>query len=110
MVAQGGIAGSAGVAGWSKALGALHGRVGRRFARSEARERVCQDRWAVEECFTEAKGEVGLDHYEVRRWDSWHRHVTLCLLAHAFLVVVRLGARDAEGLGEGAKRGISTPT
>ena len=72
--------------------------------------RVCQDRWAVEECFAEAKGEVGLDHYEVRRWDSWHRHVTLCLLAHAFLVVVRLGARDAEGLGGGAKRGISTPT
>lgn len=45
--------------------------------------RVCQDRWAVEECFPEAKGEVGLDHYEVRRWDAWHRHVTLCLLAHA---------------------------
>ena len=71
--------------------------------------RVCQDRWAVEECFAEAKGEVGLDHYEVRRWDSWHRHVTLCLLAHAFLVVVRFGARNAEGLGGGAKRGISTP-
>src|SRR5918995_496236 len=71
--------------------------------------RICQERWAVEECFAEAKGEVGLDHYEVRRWDSWHRHVTLCLLAHAFLVVVRLGARDAEGLGGGPKRGISTP-
>jgi hypothetical protein len=40
MVAQGGIAGSAGVSGWSRALGALHERVGRRFARSEARERV----------------------------------------------------------------------
>src|SRR5215203_6429520 len=40
MVAQGGIAGSAGVAGWSRALGALHERVSRRFARSEARERV----------------------------------------------------------------------
>jgi SRSO17 transposase len=69
---------------------------------------VCQERWAVEECFAEAKGEVGLDHYEVRRWDSWHRHVTLCLLAHAFLVVVRLGARNeerAEGVG---KRGTST--
>jgi hypothetical protein len=54
------------------------------------------------------QGKVGLDHYEVRRWDAWHRHVTLCLLAHAFLVVVRLGARNeerAEGVG---KRGIST--
>src|SRR5918993_2330423 len=68
--------------------------------------RVCQDRWAVEECFAEAKGEVGLDHYEVRRWDSWHRHVTLCLLAHAFLVITRCAAVEeerAEGVG---KRGI----
>jgi len=36
-----------------------------------------------------AKGEVGLDHYEVRRWPGWYRHVTLALLAHAFLVVTR---------------------
>ena len=70
---------------------------------------ACQERWVVEECFAEAKGEVGLDHYEVRRWDSWHRHVTLCLLAHAFLVVVRLGARDEEEAGGSGKRGISTP-
>jgi SRSO17 transposase len=65
---------------------------------------VCQERWAVEECFAEAKGEVGLDHYEVRKWDSWHRHVTLCLLAHAFLAVVRSCAEREEGA---AKRGIS---
>jgi SRSO17 transposase len=64
---------------------------------------VCQDRWAVEQCFAEAKGEVGLDHYEVRRWDSWYRHITLCLLAHALLAVVRLAAREGPG-----KRGIST--
>ena len=49
-------------------------------------------RWAVEECLAEAKGEVGLDHYEVRRWDGWHRHVTLCLLAHAVLAVTRAAA------------------
>jgi SRSO17 transposase len=66
--------------------------------------RVCQERWAVEECFAEAKGEVGLDHYEVRKWDSWHRHVTLCLLAHAFLAVVRSSAEREEGA---VKRGIS---
>jgi SRSO17 transposase len=66
--------------------------------------RVCQERWAVEECFAEAKGEVGLDHYEVRKWDSWHRHVTLCLLAHAFLTVVRSCAEQEEGA---VKRGIS---
>jgi SRSO17 transposase len=72
--------------------------------------RVCQDRWAIEQCFAEVKGEVGLDHYEVRRWEAWHRHVTLCLLAHAFLVVVRLAARDEEEAGRGGKRGISIPT
>ena len=59
----------------------------------------------MEECFAEAKGDVGLDHYEVRRWDAWHRYITLCLLAHAFLVV-RLAARE-EDLG---KRGISAQT
>jgi SRSO17 transposase len=64
---------------------------------------VCQERWAVEECFAEAKGEVGLDHYEVRKWEAWHRHVTLCLLAHAFLAVTR---RLAEEEGS-PKRGIS---
>jgi SRSO17 transposase len=58
----------------------------------------------VEQCFAEAKGEVGMDHYEVRRWDAWHRHVTLCLLAHALLVVVRLAAREEDP----GKRGLST--
>lgn len=71
--------------------------------------RVCQDRWAVEQCFAEAKGEVGLDHYEVRKWDAWHRHVTLCLLAHAFLVVVRLATSDEEDALRNPKRGVSTP-
>jgi SRSO17 transposase len=66
--------------------------------------KVCQRRWQVEDCFAEAKGEVGLDHYEVRRWDAWHRYVTLCLLAHAFLAVTRLAARDEEE-AEG-KKGI----
>ena len=70
---------------------------------------ACHERWAVEECFAEAKGEVGLDHYEVRRWDSWHRHITLCLLAHAFLVVLRLAARHEEDAGRNAKRGVSIP-
>jgi SRSO17 transposase len=54
--------------------------------------RVAGTRWAIEACFEEAKGEVGLDEYEVRRWAGWHRHVTLCLLAHAVLVVTRAAA------------------
>ena len=53
--------------------------------------RVAGTRWVIEEGFERAK-EVGLDQYEVRRWDGWHRHVTLCLLAHAFLEVTRAAA------------------
>jgi SRSO17 transposase len=54
--------------------------------------RVAGTRWAIEEGFQQAKGEVGLDHYEVRRWPGWYRHITLALLAHAYLVVTRAQA------------------
>jgi hypothetical protein len=64
--------------------------------------RVCGVRWQIEECFAQAKGEVGLDHYEVRTWDAWHRFVTLCLLAHAGLVVLRLAANQDETAEKGA--------
>jgi SRSO17 transposase len=53
--------------------------------------RVAGTRWAIEDSFHTAKGEVGLDHDEVRRWPGWYRHITLALLAHAFLVVTRPG-------------------
>ena len=43
----------------------------------------------MEDGFQQAKTEVGLDHYEVRRWAGWHRHTILALLAHAFLAVTR---------------------
>jgi len=56
---------------------------------------VAGKRWAVEECFATAKGEVGLDQYEVRNWTGWHRHITLALLAHAYLTVVRTQALGA---------------
>jgi hypothetical protein len=58
--------------------------------------RVCDRRWAIEEGFAEAKGEVGLDQYEVRTWTAWHRFITLGLLAHAMLVLVRLRAGAEE--------------
>jgi SRSO17 transposase len=64
--------------------------------------RVCGVRWQIEECFAQAKGEVGLDQYEVRTWDAWHRFVTLCLLAHAGLVVMRLAANQHEAQEKGA--------
>jgi len=68
--------------------------------------RVAGSRWAVEEGFEQAKVEVGLDHYEVRRWSGWYRHVTLALLAHAFLAVTRAQAVSGEG-GKGGRGGLS---
>jgi SRSO17 transposase len=58
--------------------------------------RVASTRFAVELCFEEAKGETGLDEYEVRRWHSWHRHITLTMMAHAWLTVMR--ATDANAV------------
>lgn len=51
--------------------------------------RIAGRRWTVEECFEAAKSEVGLDQYEVRSWQGWHRHITLAMLALAFLAVTR---------------------
>jgi SRSO17 transposase len=56
--------------------------------------RVAGTRWRIEDALGEAKGSTGLDHYEVRRWDGWYRHVTLSLLAHAFLVATRAAAAE----------------
>jgi SRSO17 transposase len=69
--------------------------------------RVCDVRWQIEECFAQVKGEVGMDHYEVRTWEAWHRFIILCLLAHALLVVLRMQARVDEA-GDG-KKGMTHP-
>jgi SRSO17 transposase len=49
--------------------------------------RVAGSRWGVEETFQFAKNETGLDHYQVRKYDAWYRHITLSMLAAAFLAV-----------------------
>ena len=59
--------------------------------------RVAGTRWTVEACFEAAKGEVGLDEYEVRSWTGWYRHITLAMLAHAYLAVVRKAAVGGRG-------------
>ena len=64
--------------------------------------RVAGSRWIIEDAFKEAKQEVGLDEYEVRRWVGWYRHITLALLAHAFLAATRRYAVGGHG-----KRGRS---
>ena len=66
--------------------------------------RVAGSRWVIEECFEEAKGEVGLDQYEVRRWDGWYRHITLAMLAHAYLTVIR-----HQALEQGEKGAATAP-
>jgi SRSO17 transposase len=56
----------------------------------ETKVRVASSRYTVEQCIEEAKGETGLDEYEVRFWHSWYRHITLSMLAHAWLASIRL--------------------
>jgi SRSO17 transposase len=57
---------------------------------------VAGARWGIEDCFAEAKNEAGLDHYQVRRYRAWYRHVTLAMLAHAFLAVTAHAARPPQ--------------
>jgi SRSO17 transposase len=52
--------------------------------------RISGMRWPIETIFEEAKGEVGLDQYEMRSWQGWHHHMLLVSLAHHFLVRLRI--------------------
>jgi SRSO17 transposase len=61
---------------------------------------VAGARWPIEECFGSSKNETGLDHYQVRTWDAWHRHITLSMLAHTFLAITAHTTK---------KRGANTP-
>jgi SRSO17 transposase len=67
--------------------------------------RIAGQRWRIEAGLEEAKGEVGLDHYEVRTWTGWYRHITLALLAHAVLVVLRAQAQQEREKGGASARG-----
>jgi len=53
-------------------------------------------RWSIEQCFEEAKTELGMDHYEVRKFPGWHHHILTCMLAHFFLwhIKIRLGKKS----------------
>jgi SRSO17 transposase len=61
---------------------------------------VAGSRWTVERCFEEAKGEVGLDQYEVRSWTGWYRHMTLAMWAYALLTVLRAANLPAASLAK----------
>ena len=58
--------------------------------------RVAGSRWNIEQGLEEAKGEAGLDQYEVRSWTAWYRHITLARLSHAVLVVMRTPEKKRE--------------
>ena len=62
----------------------------RRKATRQTLVSVAGRRWEIEIGFEAAKGECGLDQYEVRRWQGWYRHITLALLAHAMLAALRV--------------------
>jgi SRSO17 transposase len=59
---------------------------------------VAGARWPIEECFGAAKNEVGLDEYQVRKYDAWHRHMTLAMYAHTFLAVTARKAKKGDPL------------
>ena len=67
--------------------------------------RAAGARWTIDDAFKLAKGQVGLDQYEVRSWRGWHRHVTLALLA---LAVLTVGARRARKGGR--RRSAAAPS
>jgi SRSO17 transposase len=78
---------------------------------------VAGARWAIEDCFAEAKNETGLDHYQVRLYPAWYRHITLSMLAHAFLAVTAHAHRpglaeppsaDGNGTGQPPEKGART--
>ena len=67
--------------------------------------RVAGTRWTIEQLFEAAKGEVGLDHDEVRSWTGWYRHITLAMWALSLLTVLRAGAIAVEAL----KKSLPSP-
>ncbi len=70
--------------------------------------RIAGWRWTIESNFEQAKGEVGLDQYEVRSYPGWHRHVTLAMLAHAYLAALRRAAIGGRGHDK-PRRGSAAP-
>jgi SRSO17 transposase len=71
--------------------------------------RVAGRRWEIEVGFEAAKGECGLDHYEVRRWQGWYRHITLSLLAHAVLAALKAREKKLRKRPRSIERGRIAP-
>jgi SRSO17 transposase len=80
-------------------------------ARTPLREliRVAGARWSIEECFQTAKNEAGLDHYQVRDYRAWYAHITLAMLAAAYLAATRAAEIDATKIDQEAEKGDLQP-
>jgi SRSO17 transposase len=97
--------GRPGLAGWLVLRRSLEGQPTIKFFLSNAPAmcphaalvRVSGLRWPVETAFAEAKGELGMDHYETRTWRGWHHQMTQTFLAHHFLVRMRLTLKKSPG-------------
>jgi hypothetical protein len=59
-------------------------------ATTEDLRRPALMRWSIEQCFLECKEYLGMDHYESRSWTGWRRHMLLCLIAHLFVIKLRM--------------------
>jgi SRSO17 transposase len=68
--------------------------------------RIAGKRWSIEDGFKAAKGQTGSNEYEVRKWEGWHRHITLSLFAHAYLVVLRSATETTEDSSKGGSGSI----
>ena len=81
-----------------------------RKATLESLVHVAGQRWQIEQAFQAAKGECGLDHYEVRHWQGWHRHITLAMLAAAVLAILRArGEKNSRRAGAAQRTRTATP-
>jgi SRSO17 transposase len=70
----------------------------------ETLARIAATRYTVEQCIEEAKGEAGFDQYEVRFWPSWHRHITLAMMAHAWLASLQSEETQSEETQKGGSQ------
>lgn len=71
--------------------------------------KVASSRYTVEQCIEEAKGETGLDEYEVRFWHSWYRHITLSMMAHAWLASIRMREQEKKSAETDELAGLTVP-
>ncbi|TDP46433.1 DDE family transposase [Zavarzinia compransoris] len=66
-------------------------------------------RWTIEECFLRAKDDLGLDHCEARSWTGWHRHMSLVMMAAAFLAKLAADLRRAASGPDNSKPNETSP-